>query len=176
VVVVLHGARELGDARVGLGPPSEAQQAVGDVELEHLADRPAEPDAPDFLAAGTMIASRPRTGRWRCARRRGLLMLIAMSATWLELRHHAPALAQVHERDVEVAAGVASRQRLRRVRMADHDRRSWLDRIREWRAARRQRAVERRRHRSDHQRAMERAGKSTGGSQYYDSEHRGGGG
>jgi hypothetical protein len=60
--------------------------------------------------------------------------------------------------------------------MADHGRRRWLDRLREWRSARRERAAERRRHRSDHLRAMERAGKPTGGSQYYDPDHRGGGG
>jgi hypothetical protein len=53
--------------------------------------------------------------------------------------------------------------------------RRWLDKLRDWRRSRRERAVERKRHRSEHVRRMESAGKSPGGSQYYDADIHGGG-
>lgn len=50
----------------------------------------------------------------------------------------------------------------------------WIDKLRERWRARRERTAERQRHRSEHERALQRAGKA-GGSQYFDSDIHGGG-
>jgi hypothetical protein len=47
--------------------------------------------------------------------------------------------------------------------MGEKAKRTWLDKLRDVRRARRDRAVERQRHREEHQRGLERAGK-VGGS------------
>jgi hypothetical protein len=50
--------------------------------------------------------------------------------------------------------------------MADQRKRSWTDRLREWRRERRIRSIERRRRRSEHLRTLDRSGRSRGGTEY----------
>ena len=48
--------------------------------------------------------------------------------------------------------------------MAQESKHSWLDKLRDKRRARRERAVERQRRRAEHERTLERAGKARGSS------------